>query len=275
MIRRVMCAVDRSTATGKVLRHAAGFAVACGARLSLVHGASEPPTTTVDDEWRRLFFDAIPYWATYVDEPDIHVVTGPVTDAILAQAARTAADLIVCGTRGRGPVAGWLLGSTSRALMQATVRPILLIPPNDIDIVMLGEQRVDLHLGAVLVPIDFSEHNAAQLHYAGAIAAAAGRPLELMTVLEPDDPTTDHEAADVLRARARKLTDIRAHAVIVRRGDVAEEIARCAAKEDAGLVVMGLRHGRRGQRPGSIASAVLQSRRPAVLAVPDVPVPVI
>jgi nucleotide-binding universal stress UspA family protein len=275
MFQRVICAVDQSAATGKVLRHAAGFAVACGARLSLVHVTSGPPTTAAEEPWRRLFFDAIPYYASYVEEPDIQVVTGPISQAILAEAARTGADLIVCGSRGRGPVAGWLLGSTTRSLMQATTRPLLLIPANEIDIVMLGERRVDLPLGTVLTPIDFGEHNATQLHYAGAIASAAGHPLELLTVLPTNDPTTDHEAAAALRARARKLTTIRAHSVIVRRGKVAEEIGRCAAAEDAGLIVMGLRHGRRGQRPGAIASAVLHSRQPAVLAVPDVATPII
>ena len=270
MFRRVICAVDRSDASGKVLRHAAGFAVASGAHLSLVHVTSEPPTTLIEDEWRRLFIDAIPYSSSsYIADPDIRIVAGEVAEAILAEAARLDADLIVCGTRGRGPVAGWLLGSTSRALLQNSTRPILLIPANDIDIVLLGDRRAELNLGTVLAAVDFSEHNATQLECAGGVASLAARPLALMTVMAPDDPSTEHDAAEVLRARVRKLTTVRAHSVIVRRGDVTEEIGRCAAQEDAGLVVMGLRQGRRGQRPGSIASGVLRRCRPAVLAVPD------
>ena len=257
------------------MRHAAGFAAACGARLSLVHVTTEPPSIRREDEWRRFFIDATPYSASYLEDPDVHIVAGPVPDAILAQAEHTDADLIVCGTRGRGPVAGWLLGSTSRSLLQGTAKPILLIPSNDIDIVVLGETRAELNLGTVLAPVDFDEHNAPQLQIAGSIAALAGRPLALMTVLSPGDPATDHAAAEALRARARKLTTVRAHSVIVRRGDVAEEIGRCSSREDSGLVVMGLRHGRRGERPGTIASALLQFQRPAVLAVPDAAVTVI
>jgi nucleotide-binding universal stress UspA family protein len=275
MFRRVLCAVDRTDAAAKVLRHAAGFAAACGARLSLVHVTTEPPTTRIEDEWRQLFIDATPYAASYVPEPDVHIVSGAVTDAILAEAERAGADLIVCGTRGRGPVAGWLLGSTSRALLQATTKPILFIPSNEIDIVVLGETRPELNLGTVLAAVDFGEHNATQLQLAGGIATLAGRPLALMTVLSPSDPATDHAGAEALRARARMLTTVRAHSVIVRRGDVAEEIGRCSTREDAGLVVMGLRKGRRGERPGTIASALLQFQRPAVLAVPEAAVTVI
>ena len=55
--------------------------------------------------------------------------------------------------------------------------------------------------------------------------------------------------------------------MIVRRGSVAEQISACAAAEDSGLVVMGLRAQSRG-RVGRIASAVLRNRRAFVLAVP-------
>jgi nucleotide-binding universal stress UspA family protein len=204
-----------------------------------------------------------------VPEPDVRIVAGPAVDAILSEAEKTDADLIVCGARGRGPVAGWLLGSTSRSLLQAGSRPMLIIPSSDVDIVTLADTRPQLNFGAVIAAIDFSEHNAAQLHLAGAIAAMADRPLLLLTVLSADDAVSEHDAAAAVRGRAHKLTSIRPAAIIVRRGDVPEEITRCAAKEDAGLIVMGVRMGRGGRRPGAIASAVLERRRPAVLAVPD------
>jgi nucleotide-binding universal stress UspA family protein len=267
MFRHVLCAVDSSDATAKVLRHAAGVAAVAGARWSVVHVSSEPEPL-LEDEWRRRVVEAIPYSAAYVSEPDVHIVTGPVAAAIVAQADRTRADLIVCGTRGRGPVASRLLGSTSRSLLESTSRAVLLIPESDIEIVTLGEARAVLHPGAVIAAVDFGEHHAAQLQLASITAAIAHQPLILMTVLSPGDASSDHDAAAALRQRAHKLTPVRPDAVIVRRGDVAEEIARCSWQECAGLVVMGLRAGRRGQRPGAIARAVLERHGPAVLAVP-------
>jgi hypothetical protein len=71
----------------------------------------------------------------------------------------------------------------------------------------------------------------------------------------------------MLHERAQHYCYAKRHAVIVRRGKVAEEISRCALKERAGLVVMGLRDRPRGQ-PGAIATAVLRTKRAFVLAVP-------
>lgn len=269
MFSRVLCAVNRGEGAARLVRHATAFAAAAGARLSLLHVSHEPPSSRHEDEWHQLFLDAVPYTATYVGQPAVHVVSGPLADTILAQAEHLRADLIVCGTRRRGPMAEWLLGSTSRALLEATTRPILLLPSSDIDMVTIGDTRVELNLGAVLAAIDLAEQNALQLQLAGAMAVLAQRPLILMTVRPPHDTASDHQAADKLRARARTLTGVKAHSVIVRRGEVAGEIVRCAAREDAGLVVMGLRAGARGQSAGEIASAVLRHQRPAVLAVPD------
>jgi hypothetical protein len=57
-------------------------------------------------------------------------------------------------------------------------------------------------------------------------------------------------------------------AAIVRHGDIAEQISRCAVAERIGLFVMGLRAKSRKQ-PGAIASAVLRTNSAFVLAVPE------
>ena len=269
MFTRVLCAVDLGTGTPKIIRHAAGIAAASGARLSLVHVTSETATLADEQDVSRAFFDAVPYAAGYVAEPEVNVVAGGRAEAILREAQRSNADLIVAGTRGHNRVGGWLLGSTTRALLEATTIPVLLIPATDIDIVTLAPERADLNFGAVIAAIDFAEHHETQLQLASEVARLAHQHLILLTVLAPSDPRTDHDAAQALHARAHRLTPVRAHAVIVRRGDVDDEIGRCASAESAGLVVMGLRQRTRGRRPGLIASAVMQMQRPAVLAVPD------
>jgi nucleotide-binding universal stress UspA family protein len=56
------------------------------------------------------------------------VAVGAPADEILKAARRPAADLIVIGTRGKGGVAGLLLGSTSEAVLRRARIPVLAVP---------------------------------------------------------------------------------------------------------------------------------------------------
>jgi len=53
---------------------------------------------------------------------------GPVWLTIVDVAGEVDAGLIVCGTRGRGPIRNALLGSTSHAVLQHAGRPVLISP---------------------------------------------------------------------------------------------------------------------------------------------------
>jgi hypothetical protein len=172
--------------------------------------------------------------------------------------------LVVIGSRGRGDLAHMLLGSTSEAVLRCTAKPVLLVPPTDREIVNITD-RTSLTCGPILAAVDLDEESAPQLRLASQLACISGQPLLLMTVAPSKCP--DFIASRRLRARAHGLTPIPPRAVIVRRGRVSEQISECAAAENSGLVLMGLRAQSRG-RPGRIASAVLKNKRTFVLAVP-------
>jgi nucleotide-binding universal stress UspA family protein len=53
-------------------------------------------------------------------------------EPILAAAAERGADVVVCGTRGRGPVARSVLGSTSSSLLHHADRAVLVVPEVDV-----------------------------------------------------------------------------------------------------------------------------------------------
>lgn len=53
---------------------------------------------------------------------------------VLAAAERENADLIVCGTRGQGPIGRAILGSTSSSLVHQADRPVLVVPSGEHDV---------------------------------------------------------------------------------------------------------------------------------------------
>ena len=258
----VLAAVDLGPQTSRVLYHAAAFARLFDLRLRVMHVGSDT-SAAAHERLLAACLERAPYQVD-LGEDDVVIRAGGVSDAIAREAQRERARLVVMGSRGRGAVTSLLLGSTSEAVMRAATVPVLLVPPTDIDIVDIGD-TVALRCGPIVAAVDLAEHCDEQLRMASLLAHVAAAPLLLMTVAK--SRVTDHQAGEQLRGRAHGLEPKRPTEMIVRRGSIPEEIARCAETEGAGLVVMGLRASPRCQ-PGGIASAVLRSRKAFVLAVP-------
>jgi nucleotide-binding universal stress UspA family protein len=261
----VIAAIDLGPSTPRVLTHATGMARLLSAPLRILHVTANPQP---EDLQRVTDYcaQASPYEIN-LDDAEIAVRTGVISEAIYREAERGEAQMVVVGARGHGRVARLLLGSTSAAVLHAPPCPVLLVPPINLDIITLSD-RVTLNCGTVLAAVDLAESSTRQLKLAGTMAQLARQKLLLLTV--PSSKVGDRSATATLRERAHGLQPVRPHALIVRRGRVAEEIGRCAIEEQAGLVVMGVRSPRRGQ-PGVIASAVLATKRAFVLAVPQSP----
>jgi nucleotide-binding universal stress UspA family protein len=257
----VIAAVDLGPSTRRVIHHAAGFArlLSCNLKVMHVNGGSAGARAHVGDYCRQVG----PYEVDLQDD-DIVVASGLVSEAIVREAIRNKAALVVVGSRGHGGVAKLILGSTSEAVLRSAPVPVLVVPPVDLDIVSIAD-RAALTCGPVLAAVDLAEECEHQLNLATALARVGDVPLLLMTVV-PDRIDAD-DAGRMLRERAHRLTAIKPHAMIVRRGHIADEISRCALAEGSGLVVMG-RHATRRTKPGAIAAAVLRTNRAFVLAVP-------
>lgn len=258
----VIAAIDLGPSTARVLYHAAAFAQLLQAPLKVLHVDADDAAGAAERVLQACLKEG-PY---QVDFSSDHIVvrSGRVSEAIAREAQAQGAGLVVMGSRGHGGVAKLLLGSTSEAVLRAATVPVLLVPPTDIDIVSFDD-RAALTCGTIVAAVDLNEEGADQLAMASRLAHIARQPLVLMTVAK--SRMSDQAATAALRERAHGLEPVKPHALVVRRGSVAEEISRCALAEGAGLVVMGLRASPRCQ-PGTIASAVLKTKRAFVMAVP-------
>ena len=61
-------------------------------------------------------------------EPSVITRAGSESQTILAEADAIDADVVVCGSRGRGAVSRSLLGSTSTGVLHHATRPVLVVP---------------------------------------------------------------------------------------------------------------------------------------------------
>lgn len=139
-VRTILVAHDGSEGAGHALAFAAGLARQSGARLVVVHawspleelGKRPPPVEfpALHEEALRTLRDD---WCRPAREAGVEVEARIVEDlpvpGIVQAARETGADLIVCGTRGRGRVKQLVLGSVARELPARSHLPVTIVPP--------------------------------------------------------------------------------------------------------------------------------------------------
>lgn len=125
-----MCGYDGSPDAVRAAHFAARLAVAVGAALRVVCVLDDGTRAGVDlpseDELQEAAADAVPEGSTLVVERDWR--RGEPAEELEGVAVAVDAPAIVVGTRGRGPLRAVLLGSTSRRVLHAARRPVVLVP---------------------------------------------------------------------------------------------------------------------------------------------------
>jgi len=151
MYKRLLVAVDGSEQSYKALDHAVAIAEKFGSELILLAVISKltiptfaspglPPgiSATIDcfqyqDNMKKFYQDMLTDLKTRLSSkhPDLNVRTilkeGRPSINIVDVAENEECDLIVMGSRGIGCIMGWILGSTSRMVVDSCTKPVLII----------------------------------------------------------------------------------------------------------------------------------------------------
>ena len=138
MYERILVAVDHSEVSGRALEAARGLASLSHGEVRVLHlrereamgrtglltstESSDEATTAVTDAVNQLTQAGIKAHAVVRD-----TLFGYAAREIVSDAAGLGADVIVMGTRGRGDLAGLVLGSTAHKVIHLADRPVLVV----------------------------------------------------------------------------------------------------------------------------------------------------
>lgn len=145
----MVVATDFSQASAEALRGVVPYAQRLGARVVLVHAFTPLPraprladaiTTAGDVPFLRAetnleldeAFELTERWAQPLRAAglDVETVAQPGTpeDVVLEEARRRGADLIVIGRQGLGKVRRFIMGSTTKRIVDRSTCPVLVMP---------------------------------------------------------------------------------------------------------------------------------------------------
>jgi nucleotide-binding universal stress UspA family protein len=179
------------------------------------------------------------------------VVFGDPVENLTAMCREEAAELLIVGSRGRGPFAAALLGSVSIRLASTAECPVIVVPSPEAAERFLEREPS----GCVVCGVDGSPESGRALHVAASLAERMGH--ELLPVYVDGLGTPENAPAS---DDAGLQVDV---------GDPVDGLSWRALGDDGTLIVVGSR-GR-----GALRAAVLGSVSDALAATAPVPVLVV
>ncbi|EMF29702.1 stress-inducible protein [Streptomyces gancidicus BKS 13-15] len=213
-------------------------------------------------------------------DPEVKVSSDVLPDDAVSALLHAAheSSALVTGARGRGRIAGMLLGSVSLTVAGRAVCPVVVVRG--------GERNRQGSFGRVVVGLGDSAEGSAAVRFAFREAQARGCALHAVRAWRRpahehvDHPLIADDAAGAEEERASALlTDVlrdagRSHPQVEVRRQAVEGPAHKAlldASSDADLVVVGARrrHGHVGLQLGRVAHALLHHAECPVAVVPQ------
>jgi nucleotide-binding universal stress UspA family protein len=139
MFKTILCAIDGSAATERLLLYVMHFGKTEEAELYVVHAYQLPGQYAAQEgyealiaEYRHVAENVVQDARNYLRETGVEAggdaVEGAPAEVILAEAKRIDADLILMGHRNPAHMTEMLLGSVSRQVLNNARIPVLVIP---------------------------------------------------------------------------------------------------------------------------------------------------
>jgi nucleotide-binding universal stress UspA family protein len=142
-MKKILCAVDFSEITEKVISYSINLAKSNNGSIKLLHVA-EPPSAFLGDDFgpqiaRDIKAETIKKEhrvlnsiAERINSEGIKAVAildqGSTVETIIKHARKMDADVIVLGSHGKGVIASAIMGSTCEGIINKAKRPVLIIP---------------------------------------------------------------------------------------------------------------------------------------------------
>lgn len=247
--KSVLAPTDFSEHSSLALRYASAIASRCESRLTILHAHRfEPPLEFTSRQIDRLARDeqrdrkalhrqlrehVTEAVGTEVEAELVVVEAAPV-DAVLSEAERLAADLIVMGTHGRSGVNRLLMGSVAENVVRRASCPVLTVRHKEHDFIVGGEIR----LQRILLPLTPDPASMQAASIACGLSRAFGAELTVVHSVEPGQEAAPEPFSWIPE-------DMRSHCTfrtVVRKGDAAEQIITQAREHSSDLIVLAGRH---------------------------------
>jgi len=255
--KRVLCAVDFSTASLRAFELAMRLASAAGARIHLLHviprivaSILDMPITTsrwtaAQEEKAKRELPKLQARAVQRGVPaTTEVRIGDIDVQILKAAKDNHADVLTMGTHGRRGFERWALGSVAERMVRHSPIPILVTGS-------AGKRRYAATIRNVLIACDFSEGTPDAVAYGTRIAEQAGASITMLHVIQDRSAAVDWNASadrtaaihrrleTLIPSRARRLCKVEAR---VESGEPYRVILRIIKASKPSLVVLNT-HG--------------------------------
>lgn len=225
---RILVASDGSPAARAALavvtvfpwpRHARAAAVVASRGFLGTRGAEWPPAvwTALHRAIERVRLGARRRLRRRWPTAEVAVVDQPPVGAILSEAHRTGADVIVVGSRGLSALGRLVLGSVSRGVLRQATRPVLVVK---------GRVRPVRRL---VLGLDGSRNARRAVRFLARLPAPPGGQVTVVRVSEPVRiPSMGLAPASVRAAVTRAVAELNARRADAARRDVEEAARRLA-----------------------------------------------